>query len=308
MGTLNLKCKDMGTVSYAKSLVLLVAFSALSFNNTPINTPADAEDGTISVMTFNVRYDNPGDAPNHWANRRDWVGALIRYYQPDFVGTQEVMHHQLMEMKERLPEYEYLGVGRDDGKQGGEYSAIFYKKSKYDLIRSATFWLSENPERVGEKGWDADYPRVVSWGEFKNKANGKKLFVFNTHFDHKGALAREESAKLLLKKVSEIAGNTEAIITGDFNASPESSVYERLTKGNNNHQGLFDTYALSSAPYGPEWTFHGFGKTPVAERKRIDYILTNKKVKVARYHAIAEQRGEVFPSDHLPVFTEISFK
>jgi endonuclease/exonuclease/phosphatase family metal-dependent hydrolase len=266
------------------------------------------EESPVSVMTFNIRYDNPGDKPNDWPSRRDWAGDLVAFYHPDFVGVQEALHNQLVDMQGRLPDYTFFGAGRDDGKLSGEFCAIFYKKEKFDLVRSATFWLSETPEKPGIMGWDAVCNRVVTWGEFKNKSTGKSFFVFNTHFDHMGKIAREESSKLVLTKVSEIAGNKDAIIIGDFNSDPESSVYQRLTNGFSGTKGLKDVYKLAEKPYGPFWTFHSFGKTPLASRNRIDYIFVNRNVKVKRYVAISEQRGDIFPSDHLPVMAEIVFE
>lgn len=266
------------------------------------------KDGTqISIMTFNIRYNNPQDAPNHWENRKDFVGELIAFYNPDFVGTQEVLKDQLNDMQEKLPDYRYVGVARDDGKDAGEFSALFYKKDKYDLLQTATFWLSENPEAIGVMGWDAACNRVVTWGKFKNKDSGLEMFVFNTHFDHKGEIARQESARLILQKVKEIAGEQNAIITGDFNAHPESNVYQTLTRGTGDLPAFHDVYSKAAQTYGPDWTFNSFGKTPVEKRKRIDYIFTNKEARVEKYISISEQRGDVFPSDHLPVLAEISF-
>jgi endonuclease/exonuclease/phosphatase family metal-dependent hydrolase len=210
-------------------------------------------------------------------------------------------------MQGRMPDYAFFGVGRDDGKQSGEYCAIFYNKNKFDMISSSTFWLSETPDKAGIMGWDAVCNRVVTWGEFKNKTTGKNFFVFNTHFDHMGVKAREESSKLVLRKVQEIAGNKDAIIMGDFNADPKSNVYNWLTEGYSGAKGFLDTYKLAERPYGPEWTFHGFGKTPIDSRRRIDYIFVNKNAKVKKYVSIAEQRGDIFPSDHLPVMAEIVF-
>jgi endonuclease/exonuclease/phosphatase family metal-dependent hydrolase len=289
---------------------ILFILLALSWAPTVFGYPPakNKKNAPISVMTFNIRYDNPKDAPNDWPSRRDWVGELIAFYNPDFVGTQEALHNQLVDMQDRLPEYAFFGAGRDDGKLSGEFCAIFYKKHKFDLIRSSTFWLSETPEVAGVMGWDAVCNRVVTWGEFRDKNTRKTFFVFNTHFDHMGVKAREESSKLVLRKVQEIAGNSDAIVMGDFNAVPQSNVYNWLTGGYSGHKGLIDTYKLAPKPYGPEWTFHGFGKTPMESRRRIDFIFVNKNTTVNRYVSIAEQRGDIFPSDHLPVLAEIIFK
>jgi endonuclease/exonuclease/phosphatase family metal-dependent hydrolase len=262
----------------------------------------------ITVMSFNIRYDNPKDVPNDWPNRRDWVGDLVSFYDPDFVGTQEALHNQLVDMQDRLPEYAYFGAGRDDGKLSGEFCAIFYKKNKFELVRSSTFWLSETPEVAGVMGWDAVCNRVVTWGEFRFRNSRKTFYVFNTHFDHMGVKAREESSKLVLRKVQEIAGNNEAIVIGDFNADPNSNVYSWLTGGYSGLKGLIDVYKIAERLYGPEWTVHGFGKTPMASRRRIDYIFINRNARISRYVSISEQRGEIFPSDHLPIMAEILFK
>ncbi len=287
--------------------ILFTGITCLGLALFAFTEPQKKESDPIAIMTFNIRYDNPDDAPNNWANRKEFVGELIHFYNPDFIGTQEVLIGQLKDMKQLLPEYDHLGVARDDGKEAGEFSPILYKKNKFTPIRSSTFWLSETPEKAGVMGWDAVCNRVVTWGEFKNNATGQTFFVFNTHFDHRGKVARKESAKLLLKKVKEVAKDQDAIITGDFNASPDSEPYQIIVNGTEDCKGLIDSRALAAHPYGPSWTANSFGKTPVEKRSRIDHIFTNKKVEVRKHVAISEQRGDIFPSDHLPVMAEISF-
>jgi endonuclease/exonuclease/phosphatase family metal-dependent hydrolase len=259
----------------------------------------------IKVMSFNIRLENKGDSVNNWEFRRDWVGQMLNFYLPDFVGAQEVTHNQLLDMLKRSPLYAYIGVGRDDGKEAGEYSSLFYRKDKFELLKSATFWLSQTPEKAGVKGWDAACNRVVTWGCFKEKQSGKIVYVFNTHFDHLGQIAREQSSRLLLNKVKEIAGTNNAIVTGDFNSSPQSNVYNWITKGVDNLKGLYDTYAIAKQNYGPGWTFHGFGQEPLDKRERIDYIFLNKRFDIPVYEQLAEQRGSLFLSDHLPIMAII---
>ncbi len=260
----------------------------------------------VSVMTFNVRYNNPDDAPNNWDNRRKFATDLIAFYHPDVWGVQEALAGQVRDMEEDLPAYGYTGVGRDDGENEGEFSAIFYDKEKYTLLESATWWLSATPDAAGSIGWDAACSRIVTWAKLENNESGKTFFVFNTHFDHRGQTARKESARLLLRKINEIAGGSEVIVTGDFNATPESAVYEQLTTANTTGR-LVDCFLEAQKTYGPEWTFTSFGQTPVKKRNRIDYVFARGPVTVVQYVAISEQRGDLFPSDHLPVMVTLEW-
>lgn len=267
------------------------------------------ENLTLTVMSFNIRLHIASDGENNWENRRDWVGQMIEYNAPDIIGCQEVLFDQLTDMLNRLPAYGYVGVGRDDGIKSGEFSPIFYKRDKFQLIDNATFWLSETPQIPG-KGWDAAYVRIVSWAELKDKASGKIFYAFNTHFDNMGEVARKESALLLLRKIYEIAGKADAVITGDFNSTKQSEVYALLTTGADKFNPLLDTYYVAESKYGPEWTFHGFGQTPVEKREKIDYIFINHKnnAVVSKAVIISEQRGNLFLSDHCPVLAEIIFR
>src|SRR5690606_37171259 len=168
----------------------------------------------VNVMSFNIRLDTESDGENRWDKRKEQVAGLIKYYAPDFVGGQEVMHHQLEFLLKNLPKYAHVGVGRDDGKQGGEYSPVMYNKEKFELVQGGTFWLSPTPDSVSF-GWDAVCRRVCSYGIFKEKLTGQHLFVLNTHFDHVGEIAREASARLILQKITEInTRNFPVILTG----------------------------------------------------------------------------------------------
>jgi endonuclease/exonuclease/phosphatase family metal-dependent hydrolase len=168
------------------------------------------------------------------------------------MGTQEGLHHQLQELAEQLKEYTYIGVGRDDGKQAGEYSAIFYKKNKFKLLQRGNLWLSETSDKPS-KGWDAALPRICTWGQFKDNASGFSFFVFNVHFDHRGVQARKESAALIAAKVKEIAGKTPAIVTGDFNFTQKNENYNILTSA-----GMRDAYEAATIRYAPNGTFNSF--------------------------------------------------
>lgn len=257
-------------------------------------------------MTFNIRYNNPDDGENAWPQRRDLVAKTIRFYQVDLLGVQEALHEQMRDLSQLLPEFKWIGAGRDDGKEKGEYSAIFYRPDRFKLVQQQTFWLSATPERAGSVGWDAAITRVCTWGQFKDQQTGKGFFIFNTHFDHIGETARRESAKLLLENIRRRAGSAPVILTGDFNATDTSAVYKILSGGAvGPGQLLRDTREVSALPhYGPQWTFHGFGK--VTERPGIDYIFVAAGVKVLRHGTIRDD--ERYASDHLPVLAELLFE
>ena len=258
----------------------------------------------LNVMSFNIRYDTPNDGENYWPFRKDFATNMIRYYEVDILGTQEVTFRQLNDMLEALPEYSYVGVARDDGKTSGEYSAVLYRKDRFKVLDSNTFWLSEDPSAIGVKGWDAAITRVVTWAILKDNKTGKRLAVFNTHFDHRGSLARIESARLLVSEVEKIAGDLPVIITGDFNATPDSEVITILTD-NNNNIALSDTRSLAEVTYGPDWTYHGFGQTSLENRRIIDFVFVNPKVSVKSHAIISETLNNTYLSDHNPVLVKL---
>ena len=194
------------------------------------------------------------------------------FFDVDVFGAQEVIESQLKDMVQRLPEYSHVGVGRNGGTEG-EFCPVFYKKDKFELLDSSTFWLSESPNEVNSKGWDAALPRIVTWVKLRVKVSGKEFYFFNTHFDHKGQMAQLESAKLLKEKVNSIAGNLPFIITGDFNFSPNFEAYSLLTKkGTSTGIDIKDTKEIANQQYGPSYTFNGFTLEPDQSRERIDYI------------------------------------
>jgi endonuclease/exonuclease/phosphatase family metal-dependent hydrolase len=183
----------------------------------------------IRAMTFNIRLNVASDSLNAWPYRKDMAASMIQFYHTDIVGIQEALFDQVNDLAARLPDYGWFGVGRDDGKQQGEFMAIFYLKQRFTVLHHATFWLSETPEVPG-LGWDAACNRIVTWGKFEDQLTGKIFYHFNTHFDHRGEIARQESARLLLNSIRQIAGNAAVIITGDFNSTPNSIPYQILTQ------------------------------------------------------------------------------
>ncbi|MDO5571354.1 MAG: endonuclease/exonuclease/phosphatase family protein [Bacteroidales bacterium] len=260
----------------------------------------------LEVVSFNIRYDNPDDSLNVWSNRKEAAANTLLFLSPDVIGTQEVLSNQLSDMKSLMPEYESVGVGREDGKTKGEYSAILYKKDRFNLISSGTFWLSENPEAVGKKGWDAACERVVTWAKFQDKKTNKSFVAFNTHFDHRGKIARKESVALLLNRMDSIANGEAAFVTGDFNSDPNSSVIKSITSSEN-PISLRDSRSIASVVAGPAWTFHDFGELPMQYRELIDFVFVNKKINVDDYAVINGQIDSLFISDHNPVAVKLSF-
>lgn len=259
----------------------------------------------LRLLTYNLRLDTPADGVNQWPNRKETVAALLQKHGPDIFGVQEALHHQMTDLELLLHDYAWYGAGRDDAKTSGEYSAIFYKKEKFTLLQSGTFWLSETPEVPGSKSWDAAITRICSWGEFHEKTTGGKFFVFNTHFDHVGEMARLESMKLISEKVKKIAGEAPFVLMGDFNFEPTAPPY--ATVNDTAHWNISDTYLAAEKNESEKpCTFTGF-KVEGADCRRIDYIFTSEKIRVKTFNIITENDGTHFPSDHLPVTAVVTF-
>jgi endonuclease/exonuclease/phosphatase family metal-dependent hydrolase len=255
------------------------------------------------IMTYNLRYENDIDGENIWANRKNLIASQIEYYEPDAFGTQEGVTNQIKWLDENLTNYDYVGIGREEGlgKDSGEYSAIFYNKTKLSVVKSGTFWLSATPEVVS-LGWDAKQYRICTYALFKEKKSEKQFIMFNTHFDHRGDVAREKSAELILKKIKEInAKNFPFVLTGDFNLTPDSSPIKLISSQ------LNDSRLVSkSKPFGPEETFSNFDVCKPPE-KRIDYIFTSKNnIVVDKYATIANIWNVHYASDHYPILINIS--
>jgi len=262
----------------------------------------DVQSQTYQFMTYNVKYDEPKDGINCWDARKDNLVNLILKYHPDVFGTQEGLHHQLEYMDSLLSDYTYVGVGRHNGKTEGEYSAVFFKKDLFKVIKQSTFWLSRKPDKVS-KGWDAALNRICTYMLLEDKDTGKRFWVFNTHFDHVGKKARINSAHLIYKKINEL--NTEGysyIFMGDLNSKPDSDVYHYLTSL------MYDTSNfVEETNSESKGTFNGFKHDqPVIDR--IDYIFkTNTCGTVKAFKIIDDKIDGRFPSDHLPVIAEIEW-
>jgi endonuclease/exonuclease/phosphatase family metal-dependent hydrolase len=259
---------------------------------------------SLNVMTFNIRLNTASDSANAWPERKHFASSQIAFHEADIVGLQEAFQGQIQDLLADLPGYAFVGVGRDDGQTKGEYSAILYNTNRLELLESSTFWLSTTPNQPGAKGWDASYPRVITWAKMKDRKSKKVFFVFNTHFDHMGKEARRQSAHMVLRAVDSIAGKTSAIITGDFNAVPTDEPIQVIMNAADAHH-LLDTKALSkTGHYGPTGTFNAFGSKE-RDDQPIDYIFLNKQMPVLKHATLSQTWHGRFSSDHFPVFAQI---
>lgn len=267
----------------------------------------DSYKDSIKVMTFNIRYDNPRDSLNAWPNRAEMAAGFIKSESPDLLGMQEVLAHQYDFLDSTLSEYGSIGVGRNDGARSGEMNPVFYKKDRFDLVRTLTFWLSETPYIPGSMAWKAGLPRIVTWVELAEKVTGKHIFYFNTHFAHDSDSARVKSSELLLQKADSIAAGFPFVITGDFNMLPTSKGYSILTGPYESVPLLIDSHTISEKrPLGPTYTFNGFSEK--IGNGRIDYIFVKAGSAVLEHKTYIKKEDGVYISDHWPVMAVVKIE
>lgn len=259
-------------------------------------------DSSIRLMSYNIRFDNPADSLNAWTYRKVPLASMIRFYDVDIIAVQEALRHQLHDILDNLPGFSFVGLGRDDGDTLGEYSAIIYRSSRFRLLSSKTFWLSETPDKPSY-GWDAACKRVCTWAIFKDRLTNKTFTLYNTHFDHVGKVSRRNSAQLLLSQMRTFTKNLPVIVTGDFNMTPTDSTIAVLTSV------LADSYYLpSTGHYGPVGTWNGFDYNSSLS-DRIDYCFVDScRVEIIKHAHLDDAYQQRFPSDHLPVFVVLRIK
>lgn len=261
---------------------------------------------SLEIMSFNIRYDNPSDGINSWSHRKEFVVSFLSEEMPDVIGFQEVLAHQLKYLDDQLGEYTYVGTGRDDGKESGEFVPIFYKKDKYELMSTSQFWLSDTPEIPGSKCWGAQLPRIVTWAKLRDKSKGYIFFVFNAHLSHVSEYARNESAVLILNKIHSLAGDAPVVLTGDFNATDKEKMYHTLTGHWKHHLPLWDARQQSkNPPVGSKQTFNGFN--PKSDPICIDFVFINGYFNTLKFSTHAEKQDAMFISDHYPIQAELQF-
>jgi len=259
---------------------------------------------TVQAITYNIRNCHARDGENAWPKRKQKVFDLINKYNPDVLGMQEVLYLQLKNLSGALKEYSYVGAGRNDGKKAGEYSPIFYKKDKYQLLDGGTFWLSETPAAPGSKSWDAALTRICTWAMLKSNSTSDTFFVFNTHFDHKGAKAREESTKIIMQKVAELAHGLPFYICGDFNFTDQSVAYKTLLTIT---PKVDDSFKYARHLNNETNTDYGF-KVANTKGSKIDYIFTGTRFTAISCMPITDNDGANYPSDHLPFMATLVLK
>ena len=255
---------------------------------------------SLSVMTFNMRYDNPEDGQNNWRFRRERVAGVIKAQEVDVLGTQELLSNQFNDLSGLLTGYQGVGVGRLDGVESGEYCAVFFRKDRFTLLDSGTFWLSETPEVVASLGWDGACERIATWVVLRDR-DGRELFFIDTHLDHVGQVARDEGVSLLMKRIETLSGGRPVILTGDFNSEPGSSVVAHVQKDG----VLRDAKAIAAQRSGTDWSFSDFGQIPEAERPLLDYIFVSGDIEAVRYEVLPDIFDGGYVSDHAPVMAVV---
>ena len=279
----------------------------------------------LTVASYNIRYKNRGDSirGNGWQERCPSICNQLLWEKPDIFGTQEVLHGQLLDLEKGLKTYQWIGVGRDDGKQAGEYAAIFYNPQRVELLEEGHFWLNETPDRPA-LGWDAACIRICTWGHFRHLASGREFLFFSLHMDHVGKKARMESARLVMRKMQELGSGLPAILVGDFNVDQNSDEYKSILDS-----GIFkDAYQAAEFRHAPNGTFNGFNPSGYTT-SRIDHMFLSPVIKVKKYAILTDTyrtRPEGYvnppvdpysttvmpyvartPSDHYPVRIEVEF-
>lgn len=252
---------------------------------------------STKLCTFNIRFENPKDGIHQWENRKESAVNFIKIEQIDVIGMQEVLHSQIQYLEKNLPDYQRVGVGRDDGKTQGEYSPIFFRKTKYQLLDSGTFWLSTDRTQPN-KGWDAALPRVCTWVMLYEKGNNDTILVLNTHFDHVGAQARINSVDLMVEVIEEMNHQGKTVLMGDFNLEPDKEPIQKVIDA-----GFTDSFT-APLKLGPQGTYNAFQVGKKYER-RIDYIFL-KDASPKTYTVNSMLINETFLSDHFPVIVELN--
>lgn len=269
--------------------------------------PPDSGDhaDTVRVMTFNVRYDTEADGDLAWPHRKAQVASIVRFHRPDVIGLQEPLEHQLSYLHAQLPNYEWVGVGRVDGETEGEHGPIGFCRDRFSLRDHDTFWLSETPQVTGSKHPAATYPRMATWAELFDERTNQSFVACNTHFQHQSPTAREQSARLLRRRLGDISGDLPAVVTGDLNCTDTSPPYEILTTAEGEGRQLFDTqYRSEHGHHGPTITFNRFeGAT-----EKIDFVFVTDGFDVFQHAVVGDDWDGSPPSDHAPVAADVRFE
>jgi endonuclease/exonuclease/phosphatase family metal-dependent hydrolase len=274
-----------------------------------------ATGGTLSVMSFNIRYGSASDGPNHWTLRKDLVFSVIEDQQPDVVGLQEALGFQINRITATVPGYRSIGVGRDDGKTRGEYSALLYRVDRFSVQDSDTFWLSETPNVVASMSWNTACTRICTWALFKDKISERRFYVYNLHLDHISQQARAKGVKLVLERIAQRKTLAPAFITGDFNAGEKNPAINQIKEPTFKVQTdaaaspktvhLVDTFRVVHPQAKPVGTFNGFNGAATGEK--IDYVFAMDHLTILTADILRMQTNGRYPSDHFPVIATVKW-
>ena len=281
-------------VSHTRESLFNIIFIVLLLNclTATICYSQQKSNDELKVMTFNIRYGTADDGENSWEYRKNNVVETIKNFNPDLLGLQEALQLQIDEFLKQMPNYTYVGVGRDDGKSAGEHSCIFYIKDRFDVDSSGTFWFSETPDVIASKSWGNNITRICTWALFRDKPSGKTFYMFNVHLDHESQPSREKSTELLVKKINQ--KSLPIILTGDFNCSDDNTAIQTILGS-----GLIDTYRKLHEKNPNEGTFNSFkGET---NGDKIDFIFVSNDFEVNRSEIVRTNYNGKYPSDHFPV-------
>lgn len=283
------------------ALMMLIVSAFFIFPPTSRAEMSADTNAALCVMTYNLRYASP-KPPNAWPQRRPVMRELITNTAPDIIGTQEGLHAQLLDLAADLPDYKWVGVGRDDGKTKGEFTAVFYRATRLEPLATNHFWLSDTPEIAGSATWGNRYNRMVTWLKFRDRRTGEEFFVFNTHFDHEVQPAREKSAALVRARVATLGTNLPVLLVGDFNAAAETNPAYKILTG----EKFFDDAWRTASTRHNEGigTFNNF-QPGLRSGPRIDWILTRGSVAVEQAETVTFSRDGQLPSDHFPVVARL---
>lgn len=258
----------------------------------------------IEVMTLNMRYDNPHDGPNAWTFRAERIAETIELSDVDILSAQELLHNQLVDLRNLLPDYIPIGVGRDDGRTAGEYAPLFILKTRFKVLRSGHFWISPTPDTPGSIGWDAACPRIATWAVLRDKRTNRDIFVINAHLDNAGTLARTNGINLLLTKSKQLSNGLPIILTGDFNTPDTPRLIHNAVSSSDTAVTLYNTRTQARQTAGPDWTFHDFGQLPEDRRPTLDYIFVSHEFNTLDNCTIVDHEGNPI-SDHAAVLASI---
>jgi len=307
---LALSGRRTGATRHGLGVSLVSVISLLPFGCALVGGSSDVErqpkvhDHPSSVMSFNIRYATAADGENRWEKRRHLVVGVIRRHAPDIVGLQEALATQLDELLEALPEYAFVGVGRDDGKRAGEFAAILYRQDRFTVADSGTFWFSDTPALPGSVGWGNHVTRICTWARFLHRGGNEPFYVFNVHLDHESAPSRLRSARLLLERIEARRHADGVIVTGDFNCSEGDPPVRLLTsRAEDGPLDFVDTFRVRHPNAGVVGTFNGFRGDRDGEK--IDYIFAPRSARVLEAEIIRDHDAGRYPSDHFPVFARI---